>query len=109
MGEDITEAVKKHDKLAYWIKRKNKFSNNVATQDSLRPDYVCRVMSAEDSYVTGEVHPAKSKKTVGRHTQKGGFTMTAYQLFRGLTGVDGELLAAVEPVDQQKVEIYLRA
>ena len=23
--------------------------------------------------------------------------MTAYQLFRGLTGVDGELLAAVEP------------
>ena len=25
--------------------------------------------------------------------------MTAYQLFRGLTGVDGELLAAVEPVD----------
>ena len=28
--------------------------------------------------------------------------MTAYQLFRGLTGVDGELLAAVEPVDSRK-------
>ena len=27
--------------------------------------------------------------------------MTAYQLFRGLTGVDGELLAAVEPVDSR--------
>ena len=53
-------------------------------------------------FQSGEVHPAKSKKTVGRHTQKGGFTMTAYQLFRGLTGVDGELLAAVEPVDSRK-------
>ena len=28
--------------------------------------------------------------------------MTAYQLFRGLTGVDGELLAAVELVDSRK-------
>lgn len=28
--------------------------------------------------------------------------MTAYQLFRGLTGVDGDLLAAVEPVDSRK-------
>ena len=28
--------------------------------------------------------------------------MTAYQLFRGLTGVDGELLAAAELVDSRK-------
>ena len=28
--------------------------------------------------------------------------MTAYQLFRGLTGVDGELLAAVEPARRKE-------
>ena len=28
--------------------------------------------------------------------------MTAYQLFRGLTGLDGELLAAAELVDSRK-------
>ena len=33
--------------------------------------------------------------------------MTAYQLFRGLTGVDGELLAAVEPVDSRKEQSFL--
>ena len=58
LGEEIAEAVKKNDKLAYWIKRKNKFRNNVATHGSLRPDYVCRLMPAEGSYVEGEVHPA---------------------------------------------------
>ena len=29
LGEEIAEAVKKNDKLAYWIKRKNKFRNKI--------------------------------------------------------------------------------
>ena len=57
LGDEIAAAVAKNDQIAYWIKRKNKFKNNVATHGSLRPDYVCRLMPAEGSYVEGEVHP----------------------------------------------------
>ncbi|WP_405380849.1 glycosyltransferase family 2 protein [Phascolarctobacterium sp.] len=58
LGKEISAAVEKDEKVAYWIKRKNKFHNNSATHGSLRPDYVCRLMPAEGSYVEGEVHPA---------------------------------------------------
>jgi len=58
LAEEITKTVEKNEQYAYWIKRKNKFKNNVASHGSLRPDYVCRLMPAKGSYVEGEVHPA---------------------------------------------------
>ncbi len=56
--DEIEKTVLKNEKCAYWIKRKNKFHYNKAIHGSLRPDYVCRLMPAKDSYVEGYVHPA---------------------------------------------------
>ena len=58
LAKDITEAVNKNEKIAYWIQRKNKFRHNKAEHGILRPDYVCRLMPTKDSYVEGFVHPA---------------------------------------------------
>ncbi len=55
---EIEKAVKLNDKYAYWVLRKNRFHFNKATHGVLRPDYVCRLMPAKDSYVEGYVHPA---------------------------------------------------
>lgn len=58
LAEEIQSAVAKDDKYAYWIQRANKFHHNEATHGVLRPDWVCRLMPAKDSYVEGFVHPA---------------------------------------------------
>lgn len=58
LAAEITLAVEAGEKYAYWIKRKNKFRYNKVSHGSLRPDYVCRLMPAEGSYVEGFVHPA---------------------------------------------------
>lgn len=58
LAKEIEAAVNKNEKVAYWIKRKNKFHFDKAEHGVLRPDYVCRVMPKKDSYVEGYVHPA---------------------------------------------------
>ena len=58
LGKEIKDAIKKDEKYAYWIKRRNQFRYNKAIHGTLRPDYVCRLMPAKDSYVEGFVHPA---------------------------------------------------
>lgn len=58
LAEEIAAAVAKNEQAAYWIMRKNKFHFNKAEHGVLRPDYVCRLMPAKDSYVEGYVHPA---------------------------------------------------
>ena len=55
--KEIKLAIQGED-LAYWIQRHNRFHYNVATHGVLRPDYVCRLMPKEGSYVEGYVHPA---------------------------------------------------
>lgn len=58
LAKEIEAAVEKNEQVAYWIKRINKFHYDKAEHGVLRPDYVCRVMPAQDSYVEGYVHPA---------------------------------------------------
>lgn len=57
LAKEISDAVNKNEKNAYWIQRKNKFRHNKAEHGILRPDYVCRLMPTKDSYVEGFVHP----------------------------------------------------
>lgn len=58
LAKEIGKAVEQDEKNAYWVLRKNRFHFNKATHGVLRPDYVCRLMPAKDSYVEGYVHPA---------------------------------------------------
>lgn len=58
LEKEISVAVEKNAQIAYWIKRKNRFKYDHAEHGILRPDYVCRLMPAKDSYVEGYVHPA---------------------------------------------------
>jgi len=57
LGVEIIEAIHKNKPLAYLIQRENKFHFNHATHGVLRPDWVCRLMPAKESYVEGYVHP----------------------------------------------------
>lgn len=56
LEKEISEAVTVNKSFAFWIKRKNKFHNNTAEHGTLRPDYVCRLMPTEGTYVDGYVH-----------------------------------------------------
>ena len=58
LAKQIEEAVTKNEQVTYWVQRRNKFHYNCATHGVLRPDYVCRLMPAEGSYVEGYVHQA---------------------------------------------------
>lgn len=58
LADEIVKTVVKGEKFAYWIQRRNRFHHNKATHGTLRPDYVCRLMPKEGSYVEGYVHPA---------------------------------------------------
>lgn len=58
LATEIGKAVELDEKNAYWVLRKNRFHFNKATHGVLRPDYVCRLMPAKDSYVEGYVHPS---------------------------------------------------
>lgn len=58
LAEEIVQTVEKGEKFAYWIQRRNLFHHNKATHGTLRPDYVCRLMPKEGTYVDGYVHQA---------------------------------------------------
>ncbi|MDR1554904.1 MAG: glycosyltransferase family 2 protein [Campylobacteraceae bacterium] len=58
LASEIKEMVKKSEKSAYLIKRKNRFYFNKATHGVLRSDFVCRLMPKEGVRVEGFVHPA---------------------------------------------------
>ena len=57
LANEIIVAVKKGDKFGYWIKRINHFKHKKVNHGPLSPDWVCRLMPKEESYVTGFVHP----------------------------------------------------
>ncbi|RKS85952.1 glycosyltransferase involved in cell wall biosynthesis [Orbus hercynius] len=70
LAQQISEAVNRNDKTAYWIQRQNKFRFNKATHGILRPDFVCRLMPKQGTYVEGYVHqqivtPYPSQKLSG--------------------------------------------
>lgn len=57
LAEQIKSAVIKKEKFGYWVKRINHFKKQRVDYGVLRPDYVCRLMPREGSYVEGFVHP----------------------------------------------------
>lgn len=57
LAEEIKATVIKNEKFGYWIKRINHFKQQRVDYGVLRPDYVCRLMPREGSYVEGFVHP----------------------------------------------------
>lgn len=70
LATQIQDTVNKGQKNAYWVQRQNKFHFNKATHGVLRPDFVCRLMPREGTYVEGYVHPQiitpyPSKKLTG--------------------------------------------
>lgn len=70
LARHIEAAVNENKPYAYWIQRRNKFRHNKATHGTLRPDYVCRLMPKEGTYVEGYVHqaiitPYENKKLQG--------------------------------------------
>lgn len=54
---EIAEKVNQGDKYGYWVRRINHFKHNVVKHGPLSPDWVCRLMPTEGSYVEGFVHP----------------------------------------------------
>lgn len=70
LAKQIEDVVKSNEKIAYWVQRENKFHFNQATHGILRPDFVCRLMPKEGTYVEGYVHeqvvtPYPTKKLTG--------------------------------------------
>ncbi|XKM13580.1 glycosyltransferase family 2 protein [Orbaceae bacterium ac157xtp] len=70
LATQITQAVTKDENKAYWVQRQNKFQFNHATHGVLRPDFVCRLMPKQGTYVDGLVHqqivtPYPSAKLTG--------------------------------------------
>lgn len=70
LATQIIQSIEKNEKNAYWIQRQNKFHFNKATHGILRPDFVCRLMPKEGTYVEGYVHqqiitPYPHKKLTG--------------------------------------------
>lgn len=57
LAQEIKATIERNERVAYWIKRVNKFRNNKALHGVLRPDYVCRLLPAKGSRVEGYVHP----------------------------------------------------
>ncbi|WP_392552298.1 glycosyltransferase family 2 protein [Orbus wheelerorum] len=70
LAKQIEHVVKSNKQIAYWIQRQNKFRHNKATHGILRPDFVCRLMPKQGTYVEGYVHqqivtPYPSQKLTG--------------------------------------------
>lgn len=55
--EEIKMVVTKGDKYGYWVRRINHFKHKIVKHGPLSPDWVCRLMPKEGSYVEGFVHP----------------------------------------------------
>lgn len=54
---EIAEKVEQGDKYGYWVRRINHFKHKIVKHGPLSPDWVCRLMPTEGSYVEGFVHP----------------------------------------------------
>ena len=57
LSAEIKNTVAKGDKYGYWVRRINHFKHKVVKHGPLSPDWVCRLMPCEGSYVEGFVHP----------------------------------------------------
>ena len=57
LSAEIKNTVAKGDKYGYWVRRINHFKHKVVKHGPLSPDWVCRLMPREGSYVEGFVHP----------------------------------------------------
>ena len=57
LSTEIKNTVAKGDKYGYWVRRINHFKHKVVKHGPLSPDWVCRLMPREGSYVEGFVHP----------------------------------------------------
>lgn len=57
LSAEIKNTVNKGDKYGYWVRRINHFKHKVVKHGPLSPDWVCRLMPREGSYVEGFVHP----------------------------------------------------
>lgn len=55
--EEIINVLNKNEKYGYWVRRINHFKHKLVKHGPLSPDWVCRLMPTEGSYVTGFVHP----------------------------------------------------
>lgn len=55
--EEIKKVVAGGKKYGYWVKRINHFKHKMVKHGPLSPDWVCRLMPTEGSYVEGFVHP----------------------------------------------------
>lgn len=55
--EEIINILNKNEKYGYWVRRINHFKHKLVKHGPLSPDWVCRLMPTEGSYVTGFVHP----------------------------------------------------
>lgn len=57
LSAEIKNTVNNGDKYGYWVRRINHFKHKVVKHGPLSPDWVCRLMPREGSYVEGFVHP----------------------------------------------------
>ena len=57
LAEEIAATVALGEKAGFWIKRINHFKRKIVKHGPLSPDWVCRLMPTEGSYVEGFVHP----------------------------------------------------
>lgn len=55
--EEIKKVVAEGKKYGFWVKRINHFKHKMVKHGPLSPDWVCRLMPTEGSYVEGFVHP----------------------------------------------------
>lgn len=63
---EIAQVVAQGTPYGYWVKRINHFQHNMVKHGPLSPDWVCRLMPKQGSYVEGFVHP----KIVHQHEDK---------------------------------------
>ena len=56
LSSEIEAVIRSGEKYGYWIKRINHFKHKVVKHGPLSPDWVCRLMPAEGTYVDGVVH-----------------------------------------------------
>ena len=57
LAKEIREKVENGDKFGYWVRRINHFNRKMVKHGPLSPDWVCRLIPTEGSYVEGFVHP----------------------------------------------------
>lgn len=55
--EEIRGKVNSGERYGYWVRRINHFKHRIVKHGPLSPDWVCRLMPKEGSYVEGFVHP----------------------------------------------------